>query len=69
MGLEFDFIDAKTARLYEWKYDEEFQSKMIQLYHQESLDAIIISIKFDKNDCNLQEMNWMISLGYIDQIM
>ena len=67
MGLKFEFIDAKVARLCGMKYDDESQARTIQLCHQGAFDAAVVSVKFEKNRCNLQGMNWMVSLRYIAQ--
>jgi len=67
MGLKFGFIGAKAARLCGRKYDEASQSQTIQLCHEGALDVAIVSVKSGKNGCNLQGMNWMVSLGYISQ--
>jgi hypothetical protein len=67
MELKFGFIGAKVARLCGRKYDEASQSQIIQLCREGILDIAIVSIKSGKNECNLQGMNWMISLGYISQ--
>jgi hypothetical protein len=67
LGLSFGFIGAKAAKLCGKKYDEESQKKTIQLCRQGALDAAVVSVKSGKNGCNLQGMNWMVSLGYIGQ--
>ena len=67
MDLKFGFIGAKAARLCGKKYDDESQARTIQLCRQGALDAAVVSVKSGKNGCNLQGMNWMVSLGYIAQ--
>lgn len=67
MGLKFGFIGAKAARLCGTKYNDESQSRTIQLCRQGALDAAVVSVKSGKNGCNLQGMSWMVSLGYIPQ--
>jgi hypothetical protein len=67
MGLRFGFIGAKAARLCGRKYDEASQNQTIQLCRQGLLDVAVVSVKSGKNGCNLQGMNWMVSLGYISQ--
>jgi hypothetical protein len=65
--MSFGFVGAKAARLCGTKYDEQSQNKTIQLCRQGVLDAAVVSVKSGKNGCNLQGMNWMVSLGYIGQ--
>ena len=67
MGLRFEFIGAKAARLCGKKYDEATQSRAIQLCREGALDAAVVSVKSGKNGYNLQGMSWMVSLGYIAQ--
>jgi hypothetical protein len=67
LRLKFGFIGAKAAKLCGTKYDGEKQTETIQLCRQGLLDAAVVSVKSGKNGCNLQGMNWMVSLGYIGQ--
>jgi hypothetical protein len=68
LELSFGFIGAKAAKLCGKKYDEESQNQTIQLCRQGAVDAAVVSVKSGKNGCNLQGMNWMVSLGYIGQL-
>lgn len=47
------------------KYDLEMQEDTIKQCSTGTLDAAVVSVKSGKNGCNLQGMNWMVSLGYI----
>jgi len=62
-----DSLEQKPLGLCSRKYDEALQNKTIQGCRQGSLDAAVVSVKSGKNGCNLQSMNWMVSLGYIGQ--
>ena len=65
LGLKHGFIGAKTAFILGKRYTPQEQDRTIQLCQQGELEAVVVMLKSGKNGCNLQGMNWMISLGYI----
>jgi hypothetical protein len=49
------------------RFDEKAQNDYIRQCRAGTLDVAVVSVKSGKNGCNLQGMNWMVSLGYIGQ--
>jgi len=47
------------------KYPSWKQASTIRKCRKGKLDAAVVSVKSGKNGCNLQGMNWMVSLGWI----
>jgi len=51
------------------KFSDEMQAGTIERCRAGTLDAAVCSVQSAKNGCNLQGMNWMVSLGWIGRYM
>jgi hypothetical protein len=65
LRLKVGFIGAQEATLLGTKYSKWQQARTIRKCSKGELDAAVVSVKSGKNGCNLQGMNWMVSLGWI----
>ena len=47
------------------KFFDKIEARMIEQCCARILDTAVCSVQLAKNGCNLQGMNWMVSLDYI----
>ena len=62
-------IDARATTILGQKFSDEMQAVTIEQCRVGALDTTVCSILLAKNGCNLQGMNWMVSLGWIGRYM
>ena len=63
------FIGARATTILGQKFSDEMQAATIEQYRAGALDAAVCSVQSAKNGCNLQGMNWIVSLGWIGRYM
>ena len=63
------FIGARATTILGQKFSDEMQAATIEQCRVGALDAAVCSVQSAKNGCNLQGMNWMVSLGWIGRYM
>ena len=63
------FIGARATTILGQKFSDEMQAATIEQCRVGALDAAVCSVQSAKNGCNLQGMNWIVSLGWIGRYM
>jgi hypothetical protein len=57
LDLRYEVIAQKNCKLFDVKLTEEYRSQVISQTGKDELNAVVVSLSVEKNECNLQDCN------------